>query len=163
MAEAIHRQAIVDTARSYVGTKVVHHGRSRRDGLDCIGLVIVTARDLGFTKYRDQRYEPTADGTELQAVFDRYLQRRPRPLVFEPGDVVHFRLGEQYQHVGIVGILYDFSQTGSLTLIHSHNAARVRRLPDRGYTVEHRLNAAWRNRARAVWSFPGALPWQHSD
>lgn len=156
----LHRSAIVDTARRFIGTPVKHHGRDR-SGLDCIGLVIATARDLGFTKYQDQPYQPTADGTELQAVFDRYLIRKRLPLVLEPGDIVHFRLGETYQHVGIIGVLYGIgANSRRLTLIHSHASARLRGLPGRGYTVEATLTPAWRARARGAWSFPGALPWQ---
>ena len=41
------RRRIVECARSYLEVPYRHQGRSRRDGVDCSGLIALMCKDLG--------------------------------------------------------------------------------------------------------------------
>jgi hypothetical protein len=47
----ITRQVIVETARSYKGVPYQDQGRTREEGLDCVGELIVVAHDIGYTDF----------------------------------------------------------------------------------------------------------------
>ena len=47
---------IVETARSFCGVKYAHQGRNRKVGLDCGGLILVVARELGLTELEELGY-----------------------------------------------------------------------------------------------------------
>lgn len=54
------RDRIINEARSWIGTPWRHIGRNRK-GLDCIGLGVVVAREVGLTNYDVTTYgrDPT--------------------------------------------------------------------------------------------------------
>ncbi len=43
-----HRAHIVACARTHVGVHFAHQGRNPATGLDCLGLLIATAKQAGF-------------------------------------------------------------------------------------------------------------------
>jgi len=43
------RMAVVEAARQYIGNPWVFGGRNRLNGLDCIGLLVLIAEDLGIS------------------------------------------------------------------------------------------------------------------
>lgn len=51
---ALTREAWVTQLRSYKGTKFMHQGRGKNIGLDCIGLLVCAARDLGIAHGADR-------------------------------------------------------------------------------------------------------------
>lgn len=115
---------LVLAARSYLGTPFVHQGRSRL-GLDCVGLLVLAARDAGADIEDRADYAPDPGNllpVELARQFDPAEDRLP-------GDVLLMRFAGEPQHLAIF--------TGA-TVIHSH--AAIRRV------VEHHLDAKWLRR-----------------
>tara|TARA_R110000850_G_scaffold275207_1_gene414174 strand:+ start:39556 stop:39972 length:417 start_codon:yes stop_codon:yes gene_type:complete len=134
-------QLCVAEARSWLGTKWRHRGRTRF-GIDCIGLIVhaVAAGGIQMRDRRDYGREPWKDGLqrELQEHFGD-------PVVdMQPGDVLLMKWHNQDgpAHVGIVG---DYCH-GGLSLIHSYSLTAV---------CEHRMNDEWLARIVGVYR-----PWQ---
>lgn len=129
------RQDIVNAARSYLGVRWRHQGRSR-EGVDCIGLVIRVAHDLGLSAYDTVAYSRIPDGHYLQDELEHNMQRVLGPAAI--GDVLLMRFAREPQHVGIVS---------SIGIIHSYGAIRK--------VVEHRIDKIWSDRIVAAYSFKG--------
>src|SRR5260370_35936670 len=83
-------QDMVDCARSYVGVPYFHCGRNR-NGLDCLGLLLVVAHDLDLTTYDEVDYSRQVDAQRFQRELDRFCYRRTHGVRPEPGDILHFR------------------------------------------------------------------------
>lgn len=135
------RAQVIAAARSYLGVPWVHQGRTRA-GLDCGGLVVCVAHDLGLSDFDATGYAREPDGITLR----RYLQAHAlRVSQSEPGDILLLRFVRHPQHVGIrtdYGIIHTFAQVGAV--------------------VEHRLDGAWAARVVDAYAFPGVTaPWPH--
>lgn len=106
----------VDTARSYMETPYHHQARVKGKGVDCLGLIICVARELGWVAcdYDVRGYRRLPDGHSLL----RHL-REHFPEVGEsdlrPGDVVCVTYDKHPHHVGFVG---DYPM-GGLSMIHA--------------------------------------------
>ena len=141
------RQKIVDAARSMLGVPFVHQGRSPR-GVDCVGLLVLVARQLGM-RYRDNttygrcpnpRQLTDALSASCVQVAEVNAQHTPDDVwkLAQPGDVIAFwtaRAGLP-QHVAIR------TERGIL-----HTWANVRRV------VEHGMTDHWRERVHSVWRY----------
>lgn len=108
--------AFVAAARSRVGTRWRHRGRQPW-AIDCVGLVVLAARDAGLIIPDELYYgrEPWDDmlRRRCREEFGQELQVS----VAQPGDVAVVRFGRhEPSHVGIVG-----DHPHGLSLIHSHN------------------------------------------
>lgn len=94
-------ERVLEAARSYLGVKYRHQGRVRA-GVDCLGLVVLAAKDTGReTPDRvDYSYQP--DGHLLRGTLQEHLIEVP---IEEraPGDVLLFWFAQRGypQHVGI--------------------------------------------------------------
>lgn len=126
---------IISAASAYLGTRWHHQGRSRA-GLDCIGLMVCTARDLGMTVLDETGYSRQPDGRQLKAALDAHLLRIDAP---EPGAVLLMRFEQHPQHVALMADGGD--------IIHAYAGARK--------VVRHRLDDLWAGRIVAVYRFPG--------
>lgn len=129
------RADIVACARSYLGVRWHHQGRSRA-GLDCIGLVIVVARELGLSDYDIDGYGRVPDGSSLRATMCEQMDLLKRPPL--PGDVLLFQFQRNPLHTAIV------TDTGMV-----HAFANVRKV------VEHRVDDVWRSRLVAAFGYRG--------
>lgn len=116
---------VVTAARQHLGTRWMHQHRLPGVAMDCAGLVICVARQLGLVPpdFDISGYGRQPDGT-LVPVCDRHMVRIS---ALELGAVLVLRVPSQPQHLGIVG---DYRGRG-FTLIH---ACAVR-----GQVIEHRL------------------------
>ena len=131
----------VEIARSYIGTPFHHQGRLPGVGLDCVGVLICVARDLGLVApdFDVTGYERMPDGVELM----RHLTERFASIQqaeMRPGDIVCEAFDKHPQHVGIVGNY----RHGGLTIIHAaskHGAVVETRLM---FTPAMRFVAAFR-------------------
>lgn len=134
---AVPRSAIVDAARGYLGVRWHHQGRTRA-GLDCIGLVIRVAHDLGLTDYDFTAYDrrPSGDTLRTQMAQQLRLLRGGEP--HRAGDVLLFSFAATPMHTAIA--------TGN-GMVHAF--ANMRRV------VEHRVDDLWRSRLVAAYAFPG--------
>lgn len=140
------RADIVDAARSRVGLPWQH--QAARDGVacDCIGLLILIAKQLLL---------PGADVFESTTRYRGY-GREPSPLLLEacyefldpveledaqPGDVLVMRFKREPQHFGIM------SELDPPYVIHAY--AQVRKV------VENRIDELWASRLVAAFAFRG--------
>jgi cell wall-associated NlpC family hydrolase len=129
------REEIIASARSYLGVRYHHQGRTRA-GIDCAGLLVCVARDVGISTEDDQMgYSRTPDGRSLKQALDAF----GAPVdAFQPGDFLLMRFDAQPQHIAIVT---------DVGIIHSYLSARR--------VVEHRLSEDWRARIVQAYAFPG--------
>jgi cell wall-associated NlpC family hydrolase len=132
---------IVKQARYYVEleTPYYHCGRNRY-GLDCIGLLVVVAHDLGITDEDNVNYQPDPPPDELTRALKKYcdvlgaVHDFPGPL--EPGDLCQFEILGVERHAGI----YATDEQGNPTLIHAWQSI--------GKVVEHEFTKQWQHR---IW------------
>ncbi len=114
------RAEVTAAAYGWMGTPWRHQHRTKGTAVDCAGLVIGVARELGlvapdfdFTGYGRQ-----ADGT-LLAVCERFMTRIPRDQM-AAGDVLVVAVESDPQHMGIL-VPY---RHGGLSLVHASSTAR---------------------------------------
>lgn len=101
----------VEAARSYLGTRWMHQGRSRK-GVDCVGLIIVAAADLGI-EIADMKGYRRAPNKE---VFVNHIRANSQAVDTPvPGTFGIFRDGNQPCHAGIFAEMH-----GELSLIHAY-------------------------------------------
>jgi len=138
----IERAAVVQCARSYLLTPWHHQGRVKgpKGGIDCAGLIICVAKELGIADVDFANYSAHADGT-LKFVCARYMQSIPANHA-QPGDVLVFAFEVEPHHLGIVAE-YD----GQPTVIHSYAQARC--------VVENAIDPTWRPMIRGAYAMPG--------
>jgi len=127
------RQAIIDTARTWIGTPYHHQGRSKSAGIDCIGLIVGVAADLGlkFNDYTD--YQRFPDGVTLVAELSKQATQTDEP---HPGDIVCFKITQLPQHVAIL--------SSKNTIIHAYAPHGV---------VETHIPVSWAARAYAYFTY----------
>lgn len=93
------RIEIVEAARSYLGVRWVHEGRSRA-GMDCIGLVCRVGTDLGV-EYEDMKgYDRVPNGQVFVNHVKKYLTPNRSGLIL-PGSVGLIRQSRYPCHAGI--------------------------------------------------------------
>jgi hypothetical protein len=139
----IARSDVVAAARAELNTPWVHQGRIAGRALDCAGLVIIVARNLGSVaaNFDINEYGRLPDGTLLD-ICERHLQRISR---IELGCVIVVELEALPQHMGIVG---DYRHRG-WSLIHAASNARP------GRVIETRLMFSRAQRRAGVYRLPG--------
>lgn len=105
---------IVATARGYLGAKWAHQAR-RDDAMDCAGLVIKVAHDLGLTQFDKTDYPRLSSPLEMLSLCrDHLVEIRRADLRL--GDVVVLSCSGN-PHIGIIG---DYKPSpGVLTMIHA--------------------------------------------
>lgn len=64
----VTREQIVQKAREFVGTPYHHQGRLKHVGVDCVGLVVCIAEELGIAIEDQTRYPQNPDGSLLPHV-----------------------------------------------------------------------------------------------
>ena len=136
------RTDVVAEARTWLGVRWVHQHRSR-EGIDCAGLIICVARDLGFlsSDFDLNGYSRMPDGT-LLAVCDEHMNRIDK-VSMQPGDVLVVATEHDPQHMGILGNY----RHGGLSLIHA--ASKV------GKVIETRLMFARNLKFRGAYALRG--------
>ncbi|HWT21692.1 MAG TPA: NlpC/P60 family protein [Variovorax sp.] len=136
---------VVAEARSWMAVKWRHQGRSR-EGVDCAGLVIKVAHELGLTEFDTADYSRQATDETMLELCREHLVEIVHAAA-EPGDVAVMRFGAN-RHIGFFG---DYPH-GGLTLIHAYSSPPRR-------VVEHRFNDDWLRMNRAqligIFRFPG--------
>ncbi len=137
------RAQIVEEARSWIGVRWRHQGRTRVHGIDCIGLVARVGEAFGMV---DMATVPNDYGRRTECYdflipFQQHMERIPLKEAKE-GDVVILREHAYPCHCGILG-----SRDGDLTLIHAY-------LP-RHQVMEERYSAAWIPKSLHAFRFKG--------
>jgi len=145
-SEAETRARLVEIARSYIGVKWRHQGRTRV-GIDCLGLVLVPAFELGLCEYPDNynypRQSTSRELIEISRQWAQEIRLGPGGLEDLPdGDVIVLRDKVFPQHVGMMTTL-----NGHRSLLHSSLAHR--RVVEEYITDDHRQRALTSFRFRA--------------
>lgn len=129
---SITRQQVVDKAREYLGTPHIHHGRLKGIGIDCAGLLICIARELGISEkdFNNTNYSPINNGSELLSEVLGKCHEIPNE-DGRPADVV---IMEVFRHPQHCGLLTDVG------IIHSFNSV-----------IEHIIDGPWQGRIRRTF------------
>ncbi len=113
----ITKQEFVEETRKWLGTKWRHQGRNSK-GVDCVGLVIVVAKDLGLigADYENTTYSRRALGYNFVKEFTDVKELGNVPLnKVGDADIVIFSDGVYPCHCGIVT-----TKWGTQHFIHAH-------------------------------------------
>lgn len=132
----IPAQRLIDEARSWVGVPFLHQGRSRQ-GIDCIGLVLVAMWRTGALSesYHVADYGRLPHKDRLLNALRLDCARIEHPV---PGCLVGIRWTRSVAHVALC--------TGP-TIIHSYEGV--------GCVVEHSYASRWVRMTHSLWALPG--------
>ena len=130
---------VIAAARAWLGTPFRHQGRRKGVGVDCAGLIIGVAHDLGISDFDYTAYGHEPDGRTLHRLLAQHMDE-VAPGEMAVGDVVFMAFQAFPQHLGI---LADGGRPFSL--IHAYAPARK--------VIEHRLDDEWAGRVRNVYKF----------
>lgn len=135
------RANVIKQARSYLGVPWRHQGRSRTLGMDCAGLVILVAHDLGLSAYDTIDYQRRTQGQSFLRHFKTNLIGKPISEAL-PGDIMLFRDSQYPCHSTLLG-----ERNGKMTIIHAHALRRK--------VVEETMEQGdWMNKRVACFSYP---------
>ena len=138
----IERSHIVSTARGYIGTPFHHQGRSVH-GMDCVGLLVCIARDLGINVRDNTTYPRIPDPAELLAGLERNgLRRLESGKDAGPGDVVVFWCRPKSREAHHVAVL-----TEEGTLVHA--------LSELGRVMETPYDERWQAQTLFAYTWGG--------
>ncbi len=140
--QGITGQHVVDAARSWLGTPFHHQGRTRGIGVDCVGLTIGIASELGLISDDDVATLPTnyrarPDTELMRRLLNQHMQKVD---IANVGDWIWISApGNPPTHVALV--------CGERSMIHACAATKE--------VVEHPLRPAHRRMAKACFRYPG--------
>ena len=133
-------ESILAAARSMLDTPFVHQGRLPGKALDCAGLIITIADNIGVERVDVQAYGRNPFHGLLEATLnDQPSLIRISITDIAAGDILLMRFEKEPQHIAIFA---------GQTIIHSWSAP--------GMVVEHRLDDAWRRRIVGAYRFTEA-------
>lgn len=132
------RELVVSKAREWLGTPWHHQGRVKKVGIDCVGLIVGVARELGVVVSDECNYEREPRFGRLEEELNKYFLSDEREMLQE-GDIALFVLAKKFEHVGIVS-------RGGKGLIHVH--------PTYEKCLEHIFDKKWRDRLVKVYRWP---------
>jgi cell wall-associated NlpC family hydrolase len=134
----VTRAQVVEEARRWIGTPFAHQGRNRH-GVDCIGLLVVVARELGLSQYDFGGYGRVPDGATILREAATQLEPVPIP-ERQPADIFVMRWTREPQHLGFIsprGVIHAWARHGGV--------------------VEVSLPDAWLRRFVACYRIPGVV------
>ena len=142
------RAELVAFARTLIGTRWEHRGRTPCLALDCAGVPICVARKFGIfpPAFDVPDYTMTPDGRMMQWCEKHMGSKVPKRLLV-PGLMIVMQIVDQPQHIGVTGDYKD----GGLSIIHASNSPSTR--PAR--VVETRLMWHRAQKFIAAFEFPG--------
>lgn len=143
------REDIVQVARSLLETPFHHMGRLPGVGLDCAGIWVCVARQLGLVPpdFDVPAYVPQPDGHSMIEWCNMYMGSSVARADLLPGHGIVLITDKDPQHLGIVG---DYGG-GRLSIIHASNSFST--VPPR--VIETRLMFSRNQRFVAAYRFPG--------
>ena len=137
------RNRIVTEARSWLGVRWRHQGRTRH-GVDCAGLVVNVGKALGAVDYDATDYQRRTNGREFLRHFRAAGGVEIRFADAAPGDVLVFRDDLYPCHSTILA-----ERHGQPSIIHA--CARRRKV------IEEVLSPAWIDRLVGCFRYPGVV------
>ena len=142
--------AVVQEARSWLGTPYVHQHREKGYAVDCAGVWIGVSRALGLVEptFDITGYSRSPDGTSLIEACEKFMGRRLRLDELRPGHGVVLRFNDDPQHLGVV---VPYKAPGMLAFVHAYSLATPPRV------VEHRLFRTETMVPVCGYAFPGVV------
>lgn len=145
----VMRSTVVAKAREYIGTRYQHQGRIKGKALDCVGLPLCVAEELGIKDKNDVplvskdnlRYSHQPQDQMVQQECERRLIKKSIDEM-QDGDVVTLRVPTIPCHVAIVAKV-----DGVWHMIHAYRTNEK--------VVEHIMDEKWMRRIESVFNFPG--------
>ena len=139
----VTRDEVVACARTWLGTRWQHQARVKGQACDCAGLIIGVAQEMFHIDVDVPNYGHEPHNDTMRKLCDRYLVRAS-PQGYLPGDVLLMTWNSQPHHMAIASTVQ-----GLPGLIHAYAQARM--------VVEHNIDAKWRRRIVAAYSYPGIV------
>lgn len=133
------RAEVIAEARKHLGTRWIHQGRWEGIGLDCLGLVVVVARNLGYKVQDTSTYDIRPDPVLLRSEVERQLIPTSSPRL---GSILLLHFNTRTRTA------YHFAfLSGEDAIIHAYAKARK--------VVEDTYSELWAPRLTAAFDFPG--------
>ena len=135
---------LVAAARGFLGVRFKHQGRDAAEGLDCLGLLLAVAHEVGLHVEDERRYGSKPDTEFLQQRLEAYLSRiTSHESRITTGDILLLAIDGRPQHLAMVT---DYPVAGEWGIIHAYAPARK--------VVEHRLSNDWKQKIAGVYVIP---------
>jgi len=135
---------VVAAARAQLGAPWMHQARLPGIALDCAGLVVAVAEEVGIAALDQRGYGRRPSNGLLESALDgQPCLARISPAEMQPGDVLLMRVVRDPQHLAIFAGHNPVCE--SETIIHAEIGA--------GKVCEHRLDDSWRSRIVRVYRF----------
>jgi len=138
------RADVCTQVRLWLGTPFQHQQRVRGVAVDCVGVIIGVARELGLVvpEFDVNSYPRVPDGRALTALCRQHMRPIERAAM-QPGDVIEVAFDRDPQHLGVlVPYLH-----GGFAIVHASQTV--------GRVVEHRLMFSNALQFRAAYRLPG--------
>lgn len=132
---------IINNANAFVGTRYRKQGRSE-NGLDCAGLIIVTAKYSGISNFDTTRYSDRPNAEEFVKSMRAAKCQRLRRDQLANGDILRLNTEGWPVHIAI----FEVDEHGREWYIHAY-------LPHRKVTRDPMSDDVW-SRVEDVWRFP---------
>lgn len=132
------REEILSEARTYLGTRWIHQGRTQKQGVDCLGLLLVVGESFGVHLNMPTDYPRRPDGRFLSCFKECFDNGDMSDL--KVGDVLVFAEGKHPCHCGIYTVY-----RGEPGVIHAHAGLRS--------VIEQTLDSAKPVIGRPILSF----------
>jgi len=138
---------IVREARTFLGVKFRHQGRSITHGVDCLGLVMCVADKLSLKNKNGQllascdnhHYSKTPNSAQLHYELSEHLNNVPLSEM-RAGDIALMEYDKNPQHLAIIT---DYDSNNNFGCIHAFAPTRK--------VVEHRLDGCWIERITHIF------------
>lgn len=137
----VAREKVVAAARAWLGTPFHHQGRARGVGVDCAGVIVEVARELGLADVDLRGYGRRPDSRELE----RLCHQQMMPIALAdaaPGDVLLLMIDGAPQHLA-----FQTAIGGERAMLHAYAPSRR--------VVEHWIDEHWAERIVAAFRLPG--------
>jgi cell wall-associated NlpC family hydrolase len=141
----VTRTKVVEQARSWIGTPYHHQARLKGVGVDCIGLIIGCAWELGLIdpSFDIRGYTKNPDGCLMELARQHMVEVPAESM--QIGDVIVLSLITEPQHFGILGNY----RHGGLSIIHAYGAGRE------SCVIETRLMFTTVFKLASIFALPG--------
>lgn len=139
----VTRADVVREARSWKETPFHHQGRMKGVGVDCVGVVIKVAQDLGLTTFDADGYGTIPNGRHLRQGCTDNMDPIPTDEI-RPGDVLLMRWERFPQHLAVVT---EGHGVRGLGVVHSYSQI--------GKCIEHGLSQDWLDRVVQAYRLRG--------
>lgn len=131
---------IVEEARTWIGVRWQHQGRTRH-GIDCAGLIVKVAHKFELSDFDVSNYPRSPKGYDFLKYFDEHMDRMKID-DYTPGHVVVLRDSIYPCHVAIIADRY-----GEPSIIHSHAVY--------GAVREEEFSKEWQDKRLRIYSYKG--------